>query len=141
MKKNHPDAQLDMTPMIDVVFQLIIFFIVTIAMQEQQNEMNVRLALSPHGKAVEKKDPRTVYIDVEKNGVLRIAGGRISATSLQSLIVRIAQDSKFQVPVVIRADAGVRHDEVRKVMDICARAGLWRIKFAAIKEQAKKAGG
>ena len=39
------------------------------------------------------------------------------------------------------ADAGVRHDEVRKVMDICARAGLWRIKFAAIKEQAKKAGG
>ncbi|MBP7275467.1 MAG: biopolymer transporter ExbD [Kiritimatiellae bacterium] len=141
MKTKLDDAQMNMTPMIDVVFQLIIFFIVTIAMQDQQNEMHVRLALSPHGKAVEKKDPRTVYVDVEKNGVLRIAGGRISATSLQSLMIRIAKDSKFQVPVVVRGDAGVRHDEVRKVMDICARAGLWRIKFAAIKQQAKPDGG
>ncbi len=141
MKRKLEEAQMNMTPMIDVVFQLIIFFVVTIALQDKTNEMKVRLALSPHGKAVEKKDPRTVYIDVEKNGVFRIGGAKMSITSLQSIMVRIAKESKFQVPVVIRADASVRHDEVRKVMDICARAGLWRIKFAAIKEAAKKAGG
>ena len=141
MKRKLEEAQMNMTPMIDVVFQLIIFFVVTIALQDKSNETNVRLALSPHGKAVEKKDPRTVYIDVEKNGVFRIGGAKMSITSLQSIMIRIAKESKFQVPVVIRADAGVRHDEVRKAMDICARAGLLRIKFAAIKESAKKGGG
>ncbi len=37
---------------------------------------------------------------------------------------------------MIRGDAATRHEDVRKVMDACSAAGLWKIKFAAIKEKA-----
>jgi biopolymer transport protein ExbD len=141
MKQREEDAAVNMTPMIDVVFQLIIFFVVSIDMQNKQTEMNLRLAMSPNGKAVERKDPRTVYVDVERTGLVRVAGGRINLLNLQALMTKLVRENGQGLPVVIRADAGVMHDEVRKVIDICARAGLWRIKFAAIKEAAKPQGG
>ncbi|MDD4341840.1 MAG: biopolymer transporter ExbD, partial [Kiritimatiellae bacterium] len=68
MKKNHPDAQVDMTPMIDVVFQLIIFFVVTADMANKAMDTGVRMAMSPNGPVEEQKDPRTVVVDVERDG-------------------------------------------------------------------------
>ena len=68
MKKQYPDAKLDMTPMIDVVFQLIIFFVVTAAMQDKAMETNVLMAMAPNGPVETVKDPRTVTVDVVADG-------------------------------------------------------------------------
>ena len=47
-KRNQEQCTIDMTPMIDVVFQLIIFFIVTINVADQRDE-TIRLEMGPHG--------------------------------------------------------------------------------------------
>ena len=57
-----------MTPMIDVVFQLIIFFVVTAAAEKDQFNQKILLAFSPHGPAIEQKDPRTVTVEVDVEG-------------------------------------------------------------------------
>ncbi len=136
MKKNHPDAQLDMTPMIDVVFQLIIFFVVTVALQDQALETQVRMAMSPHGPAEEVKDPRTITLDVDGNGTVSIMRTRLNDTQLYNVLRKAAIDSGQSTPVVIRGDWEAKHEDIRGVMDLIGKAGLWKIRFAALKEKA-----
>ena len=136
MKKQYPDAKLDMTPMIDVVFQLIIFFVVTAAMQNKALESNVRMAMAPNGPVEEVKDPRTVTVDVVADGTIQIMKTRISEGQLLTILNNARKTSGQNTPVVIRGDLVTKHDAIKRVMDICGKAGLWKIRFAALKEKA-----
>ena len=76
---------IDMTPMIDCVFQLIIFFIVTINMSESKDP-DVRLEMGPHGQEIETEDATksALVIDVDMDrhvGKLPSGGDDINARS------------------------------------------------------------
>ncbi len=136
--RKHPDEYLsgNLTAMIDVVFQLIIFFVATVSLQDTVSDQRIRLAMAPSGKPVTTKDPREVYIDVDKSGQLRIARYPYSHREVAFILKKIVQDNgNNQVPVIIRGDENARHDAVKNVMDACAAAGIWKIKFAALKER------
>ena len=136
MRKQYPDAKLDMTPMIDVVFQLIIFFVVTAAMQNKALETNVRMAMAPNGPVESVKDPRTVLVDVVEDGTIQVMKTRISEGQLLTILNNARKTSGQSTPVVIRGDLTTKHEAIKRVMDICGKAGLWKIRFAALKEQA-----
>ena len=136
MRKQYPDAKLDMTPMIDVVFQLIIFFVVTAAMQDKAMETNVRMAMAPNGPVEETKDPRTVTVDVIEDGTIQIMKTRISEGQLLTTLNNARKTAGQSTPVVIRGDLETKHEAIKRVMDICGKAGLWKIRFAALKEKA-----
>ena len=136
MRKQYPDAKLDMTPMIDVVFQLIIFFVVTAAMQDKAMETNVLMAMAPNGPIETVKDPRTVTVDVVADGTIQLMKSRISEGQLLVLLNNARKTSGQSTPVVIRGDLTAKHEAIRRVMDICGKAGLWKIRFAALKEKA-----
>ena len=136
MKKQYPDAKLDMTPMIDVVFQLIIFFVVTAAMQNKALETNVRMAMAPNGPIETVKDPRTVLVDVVEDGTIQVMKTRISEGQLLTILNNARKTSGQSTPVVIRGDLLTKHEAIKRVMDICGKAGLWKIRFAALKEKA-----
>jgi biopolymer transport protein ExbD len=126
----------NLTAMIDVVFQLIIFFVATVNLQDTVNDDRVRLALAPSGKPVVTKDPREVNIDVDRNGQIRIARFPYSHREVAAILKKLVADNRNnQIPVIIRGDMAARHDAVQKVMDACAAAGIWKIKFAALKER------
>jgi biopolymer transport protein ExbD len=126
-----------MTPMIDVVFQLIIFFVVTADMQQKAIDESIKLAMAPHAKPVEVRDPREVVIEVDKHGRISIARVYMTADFLYTIMRKTVADHGQSVPVVIRADGETRHESIRAVMDACTRAGLWKVKFAAVKEKAR----
>ena len=136
MRKQYPDAKLDMTPMIDVVFQLIIFFVTTVDMQNKALETAVRMAMSPNGPVEEVKDPRTVVVDVEADGQISITRTPLSDGALLAILNKARNTSGQSTPVVIRADYAVKHEVIKRVMDICGKAGLWKLRFAALKEKA-----
>ena len=136
MKKQYPDAKLDMTPMIDVVFQLIIFFVVTAAMQDKAMETNVLMAMAPNGPVETVKDPRTVTVDVVADGTIQIMKSRISEGQLLTVLNNARKTSGQSTPIVIRGDLTTKHEAIKRVMDICGKAGLWKIRFAALKEKA-----
>ena len=125
-------CEVDMTPMIDVVFQLIIFFIVTIKMDESKEE-SIELEPAPHGPAITKEEPRTIVIEVNKRGWISIHGAQLTPQKLRGIMQnRYRRFGEF--PVLIRGDYRARHRDIRRVMDICTEANLWRINFAAVKE-------
>lgn len=136
MKKNHPDAQLDMTPMIDVVFQLIIFFITTVDMESKALETKVRMAMSPNGPVEQVKDPRTVVVDVDVKGEASIMRTPLNDGQLYTVLRNAAISSGQTTPVVIRGDLDAKHEDVKRVMDVIGKAGLYKIRFAALKEKA-----
>ena len=125
-----------MTPMIDVVFQLIIFFVCTADMQQKSIDESIKLAMAHHGKPVETKDPREVVIEVDGKGRISIARTYMSPEYLYTVMRKTVNDHGQSTPVVIRGDGLTKHDAVKQVMDACTRAGLWKVKFAAIKDRA-----
>ena len=135
MRRSMEDAQMNMTPMIDVVFQLIIFFVTTADMQSKALDTKLRLAMAPHAVASEKKDPREVLVDVAPDGRISIARTYMSAPVLRSILKKAVAESGQTLPVVIRGDAKAKHEDIKAVMDACAAAGLWKVKFAALKEK------
>ena len=126
----------NLTAMIDVVFQLIIFFVCTVNLQDAGVDQSIRLAMAPHGEVVTKKNPLEIYVHVDRNGRISIARMPITERELTKMLVKVASDyGAANVPVIIRGDAKAKHGDIRKVMDACAAAGIWKIKIAALKEK------
>ncbi len=133
-RKPQENPQLDMTPMIDVVFELIIFFVVTLV-EAQKKDETIELSDGKHGVVLtpDELPPQHMQIDIAKNG--RISMGDI--TLLPDEIHRRVKQKKAswgEFPILIRADFETQHNEVRKVMDACTSAGIWKLSFMAIAE-------
>lgn len=135
--KKRPEApqHANLISMIDVVFQLVIFFVCTTKMQEGAMNDRINLAMAPHGKAVEQKDPSEIQVAVSADGTISIANTVMSEGLLVSILKKTVADSGRQIPVVIRGDEATKHQDIKKVMDACARAGIWKVSFAALKEK------
>lgn len=142
-KPQTEDAQLDMTPMIDVVFQLIIFFVVTLKMSAEQDETIV-LEDGKHGieLTTEELPPSHLMIDVSRTGRITIndypKGGRGYADNIglltQKVKERVTRYGADNVPILIRGDIDARHEYVKKAMDACTAAGVWKLSFVAVQE-------
>ncbi len=124
-----------MTPMIDVVFQLIIFFIVTITMAEAKDD-SIRLELGQHGQEVETggDTASAIVIDVSQKGRISIGNVPLTTRRLQDIIRGRLKRMGNTFQVWIRGDARAHHDSVRKVMDSCTELGVGRVYFVAVKD-------
>ena len=142
-RKSQENPALDMTPMIDVVFELIIFFVVTLT-EAQKKDETIELEDGQHGIVLipENLPPSHMQIDIasrDKNG-RPLPKGRISMGDRELTPDEIGRRVKEkyrkigEFPVLIRADYDVRHEVVAKVMNACTANGIWKISFMAIAE-------
>ncbi len=126
----------NLTAMIDVVFQLIIFFVCTVNMQDKAIDDSIRLAMAPHGEPVVRKDPLEINLDVDARGQVSLNRDPYSRDELANMLKKVVQEHPGQpIPVIIRGDAATKHEAIQKAMDACVKAGIWKIKFAAFKER------
>lgn len=129
-----------MTPMIDVVFQMIIFFVCTVQLEKEAISEFIQLPDSPHGPmVVEAKDPRTITIEVDDCGRIYIARTPLSAAKLHKVLSKTVADYGRvgpSIPIRIRAAGGAQHAYVKRVLDACTSAGLHKISFVAVKDSA-----
>jgi biopolymer transport protein ExbD len=137
-KQRGDDPGINMTPMIDVVFQLIIFFVITADMQNERLDQILTMAMAPNAVPVQVKDPREINIDVDRRGRIMINRRAMSPATLQVILTKSVNQYGQTLPVTIRADGRTTHEYIREVMDACSKSGLYRIKFGAIKELAEK---
>jgi biopolymer transport protein ExbD len=118
--------------LIDVVFLLIIFFVVTASVEKDVVDTTVRLAEAKHVAAVDQKDPRTVTINLKHDGSFNIALQPLNATQLEQILTATRHEIGNAVPVVIRSDGAALYKHVDYVMQAVGRAGLYRVKLSAI---------
>ena len=138
-KRDNEGCDLNMTPMIDVVFQLIIFFIVTLNMAEAKNE-DIKLAMGPNGPEIDTDDPMSslrLVIEVDKKGRISIGNVAMTREQLKAMLQR--RYNQYGVfPVMIRGDGKARHRHIRAAMDTVTECGIGRVSFVAIKEKKAK---
>ena len=139
MRKQQEEMQSGgLISMIDVVFQIIIFFVCTASMQDNSRDVQIKLAAAPHGKVEQEKNPLQVEIEISARGRVTVGRSPLTENELYSVIRKAVNDSRpQQVPVVIRADGKATHAMVRKAMDTCTAAGIMQVKIAALKEKGR----
>jgi len=125
------EAEIPISTMIDVVFLLIIFFVVTAAMDKEIQDEAVKLTKAPHGKPFTKKDPRSVTINVRANGNININGRLMSMGTVSDILTNAASEYGNDIPIIIRGDHRVQHGHIKKVMEAVTKTGLYRVKFQA----------
>ncbi len=136
-RKSQENPALDMTPMIDVVFELIIFFVVTLT-EAQKKDDTIELEDGRHGVVLtpEELPPQHMQVDIGiRNGKPRISMGDRDITPAE--IGRRIKDryKRYgEFPVLIRADYAVPHAAVAQVMNACTANGIWKISFMAVQE-------
>ena len=137
-RKAMEGCELNMTPMIDVVFQLIIFFVVTIKMTENVNPYIV-LEDGKHGEIItaDNQPTQTIEIEVSRRGRISIRNAQCDLARLE-MIIRGRYDKYGSFPVMVRADYRTRHEDVKRVMDACTRNGVWKIGFIAVQDRRVK---
>ena len=142
-RKSQENPALDMTPMIDVVFELIIFFVVTLTGAQKKDE-TIELEDGQHGIALtpEELPPTHMQIDIasrDKKGKT-LPRGRITMGDREITPDEISRRVKERMrkvkdfPVLIRADYNCRHEVVARVMNAVTEAGIWKISFMAVGE-------
>lgn len=132
------DAQLPIAAMIDIVFLLIIFFVICAAMEKEIEDEAIILASAPHGKPISKKDPRSVVINVREKGSIYISNQIVSMSQVSAILTNAAARWGTNIPIVIRGHKDVQHGHIKKVMEAVTDTSLYRVKFNAVLEEAKE---
>ncbi|NLJ37754.1 MAG: biopolymer transporter ExbD [Candidatus Atribacteria bacterium] len=125
-KRQRRQPEINLTPMIDVVLQLIIFFIVTTTFISIESGAKVNLPSADFSKIEEAK---TITITITENNMLYVNGALVDAKELPSAVV-VALRNEPEATVIVEADKQVLHGKVVSIMDILKKAGAEKIAIA-----------
>ena len=121
-----PDPVLDMAPMIDIVFQLVLFFMVSTTFVTSPG-IQVDLPRSSAQTVIAEKKDVNVWMTVD--GAVYIDEEPVTESELDRTFRKAAADDPSTL-VVIKADQGVQHGRVVTVMDMARAEGLTRLAIA-----------
>lgn len=117
-----PEGELEMTPMIDVVFQLLIYFIVTIKPVDVVTNLDVfRPAPNPN-QPPDTKPPNLLRLGVYQDGYT-LNDNPVSLDAMDSALARIARIDAGQT-IMITVSAFSEHGALVRALDLCAKNGL-----------------
>ncbi len=125
-RKNHPEDNVDinLSPMIDCIFILLIFFIVTTVFVEESGiEVN-----KPQASATLSLDKNSILIAISDGDKVYYGGEEIGVTGVRPRIQRILATQNSDV--IIQADAAASHGVFARVYGEAKAAGAQRIHFA-----------
>lgn len=120
------DAQIDLTPMLDVVFIMLIFFIVTATFVKEAGVDVLR----PAATTAERQDLANILIAITNEDQIWIDGNRADERDLATLIKRLHSENP-QGSVVIQADQDSTHKKLKIVMDAVQKAQVPQVAVAA----------
>ncbi|MBI2192875.1 MAG: biopolymer transporter ExbD [Planctomycetes bacterium] len=140
-------ADLNLTPMIDVTFQLLIFFMVCSEMAKQDQIAELHLPKADAAKPDDKPEVNRLVINVlpagDGSGVRYIVAGEDrNDRALRAVVYKEAElargEGGFSTrPVLIRADQDVNYGYVQRVMDLLMQYKIWKISFGASKPEVR----
>jgi len=112
----------DLTPLIDIVFILLIFFIVSSVFKKDEVALLLQLPKVESGQDAPQKT-KNVIIELNKKE-MRVNGKKMSIERLESLAASIANK---ETPIDLRIDKKVTYDKIAKIMDIMQKNGLHNV--------------
>ena len=123
IKRSSVAGTLSLTPLIDVVFLLLIFFLVTSEFEEEERRLDIVLPTATSAVPMTGK-PREIVIDVDDQGQVYLGGQSTTFEDLEKLLRAAVAKNPTNQSAVIRADRSTSFQPVVTVMDICNQSGI-----------------
>ena len=124
-KKSGEFKEGDMTPMIDIVFQLIAFFMVLVNFAEAEQDQRVNLPQSVLAKPPDKNEDQTITLHVTAEGDVVYGGREYTIPDVQAAIrnkgIRVESENgdRKKVLIIIRADENAKTGQVQELIKVC----------------------
>jgi biopolymer transport protein ExbD len=129
-RRSLASAYINMTPMIDVTFQLIIFFLLSSRLAQQETQMELELPAAASGRqAVDDERPR-LTVNVSANSGVTLGSTQMRADEMAERLRVERQRLGGDLEVRIRADRSVPYSTVGPILLACAEADIWNVTFA-----------
>ena len=115
-------ASIELTPIIDMVFLLLIFFLVATTFQQEEREMQIALPFAGSAAPI-STILQEIIINVDADGKIILGGRFIEIQELRTIITSAMKNNPDQ-KVTIRGDRGTPYANIVSVLDICKQAGI-----------------
>lgn len=123
IKKGTALSSLSMTPLIDIVFLLLIFFLVTTRFSEEDHELEVMLPTASEAKPLVVK-PKEIFINIDSKGKYFVGSKQFELTDMEAMLAEADVNNPTGQTVIIRADKRVEWERVVAAINACQRAGI-----------------
>lgn len=132
LRKQNEEPRLDLTPMVDVVFLLLIFFMISTTFVESPG---ISIKLPESSSQTIDREPKEIKVYLSKEGEIFHRDKKISVDDFKSILAEYQADAE-RTTVLLLADQESRHGKVVTLMDLARDAGF--VKLAIATEQRKK---
>jgi len=123
IKKGSALESLSLMPLIDVVFLLLIFFLVATRFAEEERELDVLLPDASEAQPLTSK-PRELFINIDQQGQYYVTGKTLGLPELFQVLKTAWDANPGRASVVIRADKRCRWEFVVAAMNACNKANI-----------------
>jgi len=127
------DYSIPMTPMIDIVFQLLIFFLLATTIQEEEIDVQVMLPPGSQGSQQGSAAGTKLVVGVRKDGTPTLGGSNIEWDELRRRLMDAGR-AQPKPSVYIRGDREALNAHMFKIYQICLEAGLTNLHLSGVRQ-------
>lgn len=123
INKGNALSSLSLTPLIDVVFLLLVFFLVTTRFAQEDYELAVVLPAASDAQPL-IVEPKELFVNIDQQGEYVVDGRAMTQEEIEGVLRQAVVNNPVNQSVVIRADKRVQFDHVVAIMNLCNRVGV-----------------
>ena len=128
-----------MAPMIDVVFLLLIFFMVASIFAQWESKVDIQVPVAETAEPMRRKLSE-IMVNLDQSGAIFVNSYEMSKDDLLRTLQTVSRDNP-NTPIIIRADGRTDHKFVMGVLDVCRKAQIINISFATVEQEQTDDGG
>jgi len=121
-RDTHNGPAIEMMPLIDMVFLLLIFFLVATTFRQAERELNIALPYAASAGPISSA-LREIVVNVDAEGKIIVAARTLTADEFREMIAQAVAGNAEQ-KVSVRGDRKAAYEHVVRVLDICKAAGI-----------------
>jgi biopolymer transport protein ExbD len=132
---NSSAVSFNMTPMIDVVFLLIIFFLLSSHLARRENLVELSLPTASSGEDVWDEETPRFTLNVLADGTILLTGRDVEHEDLDRRLRIVQNELGPRAELRIRADRRVAYRYISPILSAAARLGIWNVTFSVIRPE------
>lgn len=136
-RKPRENVEIGLAPLIDVVFILLLFFVVTTTFT-RETQLQVDLPEAASGTPPEQTEVKQLEVVIDVDGNYSLNGKALLKSDLSSLMVALSKEAEGDnsLPMIISADGKTPHQAVITAMDAAGKLGFAHLRITTVEAQA-----
>ena len=130
--KYSASSQMSLTPMVDVIFMLLIIVIITAPLMHAQIDLSL-----PKSSAAQVTDESSVTVSIKKDGSIFLGTNKIEKDKLPRLIWQLKEEKNISL-IELRADKKIEYGKVMEIIGLIKEGGIENVGLVAIPEDRRK---